>query len=216
MIATRYSNAAGDVDVWHFACDQDPGPLAAALSADEQAIADRFVAAHHRARYRTQHAMVRALLARYLGVPPAAIAFTRGARGKPAVAGLEHNLSHTDDVALLAVARGNPLGIDVERLAARLEPAELARLVLAPAEAACLERAAFLRIWCRKEACLKATGVGLLDDLTQVVVMTERVDVAGTPVHLQDLAVGPAHVAALATLYPCTPIDPAPRETFAT
>jgi 4'-phosphopantetheinyl transferase len=164
----------------------------------------------------TQHAMVRALLARYLGVPPAALAFTRGARGKPAVAGLEHNLSHTDDVALLAVARVNPLGVDVERLAARLEPAELARLVLAPAEAACLDRAAFLRIWCRKEACLKATGVGLLDDLTQVVVMAERVDVAGTTVHVQDLAVGPAHLAALATLHPCARIDPAPCETFAT
>lgn len=209
MIATRYTN--GTVDVWRFACDQDAA--GDALSPEEQAIADRFVSPVHRARYIAQHAMTRALLARYLGIAPAAIAFTRGARGKPAVAGLEHNLSHTDDIALLAVSRTIPLGVDVERYAANIDPLELARTVLAPSEAACTERRAFFRIWCRKEACLKATGVGLLDDLTSVSVIDDRVDVGGALVHVQDLAFDAEHAGALATLVPCAPIAPAPVET---
>jgi 4'-phosphopantetheinyl transferase len=212
VIATRYTN--GSIDVWWFACDQDPGALAAALSLDEQAVAARFVAPIHRARYIAQHAMVRGLLARYLGVAPAAVTFTRGSRGKPAVAGLEHNLSHTDDVALLAVSRSIALGVDIERYAANIDPLELARTVLAPLEAACTERLAFFRIWCRKEACLKATGDGLVDDLTSISVIDDRVRLSGALVHLQDLALDADHAAALATLVPCAPIDPAPVETF--
>ena len=71
-------------------------------------------------------------------------------------------------------------------------------LVLAPAEAACTDRRAFLRVWCRKEACLKATGIGLLDDLTTVSAIADRVVVAGAAVHVQDLAISDAHAAALA------------------
>ena len=212
MIARRFTN--GVVDVWWFACDQDPGALAAALSPDEQAIAAKFVRPIHRTRYTAQHAMVRGLLARYLGIAPAAVAFTRGSRGKPAVAGLEHNLSHTDDVALLAVSRSIAVGVDVERYAANIDPLELARTVLAPAEAACTERHAFFRIWCRKEACLKATGDGLVDDLTSLSVIEDRVSVGGAVVYVQDLALDVDHAAALATLVPCAPIDPAPAETF--
>ncbi len=213
MIATRHGNGA--VDVWSFACDQEPGALADALSPDELARAQRFVSPVHRARYITQHAIVRALLARYLGVAPAAIAFTRGPRGKPAVAGLAHNLSHTDDVALLAVARDVAVGVDIERFAADIDPHELARTVLAPAEAACTDRRAFLRIWCRKEACLKATGLGLLDDLTSVSVIDDRVSVGGALVHVQDLAIDADHAAALATLGPCAPLVPLETVTLA-
>ncbi len=213
MIATRHGN--GVVDVWAFACDQQPGALADTLSPDELARARRFVAPVHRARYIAQHAIVRALLARYTGLAPAAIAFTRGPHGKPAVAGVEHNLSHTDDVALLAVSRELAVGVDIERHAADIDPYELARTVLAPAEAACLERRAFLRIWCRKEACLKATGVGLLDDLTSVSVHDDRVEIAGALVYVQDLAIDADHAAALATLGPCAPLVPLETVTLA-
>jgi 4'-phosphopantetheinyl transferase len=107
-------------------------------------------------------------------------------------------MSHCDDVALVALARGFAVGIDIERTDANLDIRALGRLVLAPDEHAL----AFLRVWCRKEACLKATGVGLLDDLTTVSVAADRVDVAGELVYVQDLDVGAAHAAALATSRP--------------
>jgi len=195
---------AGVVHVWRFANDQPPDPRW--LSADEHERAARFAARGHRDAYVVQHAMVRALLARYQGLEPSAIAFERGTHGKPRVAGLRHNLAHADDVALLAVSLDVELGVDLERYDAAIDPDQLARLVLAPAEAHCVERRAFLRVWCRKEACLKATGVGLLDDLTSVAVLDDLVVLDGTSVHVQDLALDTDHAAALATLQPCEPI----------
>ena len=195
---------AGDVHVWRFANAQDPGPLAAALSADEQRIAARFATAALRDAFITQHAIVRWLLARYVDRAPAELVFARGPRGKPSTAGIEHNLAHADDLALLAVAHA-PVGVDLERYDATIDPNALASIVLAPAEAASIDRRAFMRVWCRKEAVLKLTGVGLLDDLTSVAVVADRVELAGTVAYLQDLAL-PAHAAALATSAPCAPL----------
>jgi 4'-phosphopantetheinyl transferase len=198
---------AGVVHVWRFACAQDPGPHARALSADERAIAANFVAPHHRDVYVAQHALVRALVARYVAIAPEAIAFARRARGKRYIAGgaaIEFNLAHCDDLALLAIApRELAVGIDIERLDADLDARQLGRIVLARDERfVAADRRGFLRVWCRKEACLKATGVGLLDDLAAVSVAADRVDVAGEVVHVQDLAIDGDHAAALATTAP--------------
>ncbi|HTR54271.1 MAG TPA: 4'-phosphopantetheinyl transferase superfamily protein [Kofleriaceae bacterium] len=197
---------ARDLDVWQFTFAEPPGELARVLSADEHATAARFASDAHRDAYIVQHATVRVLAARYLGIDAARVAFERGRHGKPRLrdaADLELNLSHCDDVALVAFARGIAVGVDVERVAADLDVRALGRLVLAPSETAiAADRRGFLRVWCRKEACLKATGVGLLDDLTSVSVASDRVDVAGDVVNVQDLAVGTAHAAALATSRP--------------
>lgn len=222
MIATLFANAAepwplraGVVHVWRFACRQDPGELAAALSDDERAAARRFATAELRAAYTVQHALTRGLLARYVAAEPAALRFSRGARGKPIVDGVHHNLSHAEDVALLAVTHDAPIGVDVERFAAPLDLGALIPLVLAPAEAGCTDRLAFLRVWCRKEACLKATGIGLLDDLTMVSAIADRVVVAGTPVHVQDLAISEGHAAALAIVgVDLPPVGAAPLGEF--
>jgi 4'-phosphopantetheinyl transferase len=167
VIATLYSTtgaalADGDVHVWQFSCRQDVGRYGMLLSPDERQAAARFVAATHRDAYVVQHAMVRLLLARYLDRDPSALAFARGPHGKPRIDGIEHNLSHATDVAVLAVARRVALGIDIERLDARIDPETLGRRVLASDEDA-PDLASFLRIWCRKEAVLKATGVDQAD-----------------------------------------------------
>jgi 4'-phosphopantetheinyl transferase len=223
VIATLFANTtqpwplrAGVVHVWRFACQQDPGPLAAALSSEEQHSAARFVAREHREAYVVQHAMSRGILARYANIDPQGLQFRRGPRGKPFLVGgggLELNLSHADDVALLAVARDLGLGVDLERYDSPLELAALRRIVLAPDEPA-LDRHAFLRIWCRKEACLKATGVGLVDDLTSISVAGDRVVVGSETVHVRDLIVDADHAAALATTVECAAIGPAVLEIF--
>ncbi len=201
VIATLLTNAGealdeGVVHVWRFPCVQQVDT--SVLSDAERRAAARFHAQVHRDAYAVQHAVVRHLLARYVGHDR--LDFTRGPRGKPALTGgeLEFNLSHAADVALLAVARGIAVGVDLERLDAPIEQRSLGTIVLAPDEPA-PDRAAFLRIWCRKEAALKATGVGLVDDLTAISVAADRADVAGAIVHLQDLAIGSEHAGALAT-----------------
>lgn len=205
---------AGVVHVWRFTCAQPVGDHAGWLAVDERERAARFVQDHHRDAYVTQHVMLRAIVARYVASDPAAIEFARGRHGKPYIpgSGLELNLSHTDDVAVLAVARV-AVGVDVERLDAKLDPPALARMVLAPDEhAIAVDRRGFLRVWCRKEACLKATGVGLIDDLPSVSVVNDRVDVDGHVVYVQDLALGDAHAGALATSEQVAPISPVEQE----
>ena len=103
----------------------------------------------------------------------------RGEHGKPyapALPELDVNLSHAREHVLLAFARGQPLGVDIERIDRKLALEDLARRFFAAEEADALDRiaddarlTAFLRIWTCKEAVLKATGQGLSFGLDRVV-----------------------------------------------
>jgi 4'-phosphopantetheinyl transferase len=109
--------------------------------------------------------------------------FALGPHGKPALAapwaadGLEFNLAHSEDHVLFGVARNRRLGVDVEVLRPMPEALDLARSHFTPAEARGLallpdeqRSAAFLAVWTRKEALLKATGEGITRSLGAVVV----------------------------------------------
>jgi phosphopantetheinyl transferase len=115
---------------------------------------------------------LRQVLARYLGEAAEEIALARGPHGKPALAAgperLAFNLSHSGDLALVAVSRGRELGVDVERIEpARDLVALAARAFDAEAEAAVRRAPAadraevFYELWARHEARLKCLGVGL-------------------------------------------------------
>ncbi|MET8905698.1 4'-phosphopantetheinyl transferase superfamily protein [Streptomyces sp. NPDC004538] len=127
--------------------------------------------------YAAAHAGLRRLLSRYTGQAPSQVRFTRepcpgcgASHGRPALAGspvpLHFSLSHSGGVALLGFA-AVPLGVDVERLPREetvdacekaLHPGERAELAAVPAAD---RRAVFGWLWTRKEAHLKALGVGL-------------------------------------------------------
>ncbi len=128
------------------------------------------------------------LLAAYLGRPPADVTLVDAAGGKPRLAGatrlrgavdgapsLEFNWSHSGRYALVAVARAVPLGVDIEHVRPRLRALELAQRFFAPPEAVALgaigadaRDAAFIALWCAKEAVLKARGEGLAFGLARV------------------------------------------------
>jgi len=103
----------------------------------------------------------------------------RSERGKPyapALAGIDFNLSHARDHVLLAFARHQPLGVDLERIDRRLALEDLARRFFSAAEADALDALpaaerlpAFLRLWTCKEAVLKAIGEGISFGLDRVV-----------------------------------------------
>lgn len=144
------------------------------LSAEERKRADRFRFERDRSRFVAARGMLRMLLAQSLGAEPAAIEFKYSSYGKPslagdwATAGLQFNLSHSQNLALFALAAQNPVGVDVEEIHPVPNLAELVDLVFSTAEAGELRRLpdeekekTFFRIWTRKEACLKATGVGM-------------------------------------------------------
>jgi 4'-phosphopantetheinyl transferase len=116
------------------------------------------------------------VLALYTETEPARLRFAYGPQGKPSLqsdeagdTSLRFNLAHSHDLALLAVARGREVGVDVEHVRADFASDEVAGHFFSPRETAALravpdeaERArAFFRCWTRKEAYVKARGEGL-------------------------------------------------------
>ncbi|MEM7305281.1 MAG: 4'-phosphopantetheinyl transferase superfamily protein [Planctomycetota bacterium] len=143
----------------------------AGLSSEERAKADRFHFERDRLLYSVAHAALRRVLAPYAGCAPHELRFEIDEHGRPFLTPrgeLHFSLSHSGDRALVAVARVQRVGVDVEvfralqdldRLAERnYTPAELAEL--APLEDDARVRA-FFRVWTRKEAYVKALGRGL-------------------------------------------------------
>ncbi len=116
--------------------------------------------------------LVRAWLQGALEAAPPAAPFARSARGRPLAgpshAGLDLNWSHSGEGLLVAVGRGIRVGVDLEYLRPRPRALPLARRFFTAREAWLLEamaegarEAAFVRLWCAKEAVLKAHGEGL-------------------------------------------------------
>jgi 4'-phosphopantetheinyl transferase len=152
--------------------------LAAILSRGELERADGFAFAEQRRRFVVARAFLRILLGRALGQRPDRVGIELDDRGKPRVEGpFRFNVAHSHELAVVALAHGREVGIDVERLRPLSDWSALEREVLAPAERAALaalpeERrdAAFLAIWTRKESYLKARGLGLALPPRQVLV----------------------------------------------
>jgi len=145
-----------------------------ALSADELRRAGRFHHEHDRRRWVVARGTLRIILGHHLGARPEALAFSAGPHGKPGLAGdhshsgLEFNLSHSDDLALVALSNRSPVGIDVEKVRSLDDFDDLVSRFFSRRETALflalpdLEKpAAFFNLWTRKEAWLKATGEGI-------------------------------------------------------
>lgn len=118
-------------------------------------------------------AVLRRLLSVYqAGVEPGQWQLGRSAEGRPCVLGPlpapVFNLSHTDDMLVLAFAARDQVGVDIEALDRPLEAAALARRFFSDSEFNALQalpppqqQDRFLRLWTLKEACVKANGQGL-------------------------------------------------------
>lgn len=165
----------GWVHVVRLRLDLLPGRLAALralLSPDEIVRADRYRSPRDGARFTAARGQLREVLAGYTQIPPKSITFQLSPHGKPALTGdgPAFNISHSADLAVVAVAcSGEPLGIDVEAIRTDLEFEDMARRFFAYGEVAALlalppeqRTDAFFACWTRKEAYLKARGLGLL------------------------------------------------------
>ena len=114
----------------------------------------------------------RAWLGPLLGLEPDALPLRRDPHGRPRLeppaTGCDAGWSHSGEGLVIAFGRGLVLGIDLERMRPRPRALALARRFFAHSEADWLEGIAepareqsFLRLWCAKEALLKAHGRGL-------------------------------------------------------
>jgi 4'-phosphopantetheinyl transferase len=174
----------GEVHVWRVALDQPASRvhlLSRTLSADELERADRFHFERDRDRFVAARATLRAILARYLGREPGSLAFTYGPQGKPALdrppweVELGFNLTHSEELALVAVTTGRPIGVDLEAVRPFEELKDVPRRIFSTRELAEFQSLApsqqgraFMNAWTRKEAFVKATGTGFSTDVAEV------------------------------------------------
>lgn len=142
----------------------------AALSDDERARAARLVMPDARRRFVAARAGLREILSKYTRVEAAALTFSTGDYGKPALSGMTgaplFNLAHSGDLALAAVSRA-AVGVDLEQVRPLANRAQMADLSFTDEERAALwtldeaaQVEAFFRLWTRKEAVMKAHGAG--------------------------------------------------------
>jgi 4'-phosphopantetheinyl transferase len=122
------------------------------------------------------------VLGAYLGVTPATLGYERGPGGKPRLHGdeLQFNLSHSEQLALLAVTRGLAVGVDVQAPHPAASKPWFAKRICTPRE---YERwlsdprpEHLLRLWARKEATLKARGEGSYVAVSDIDVLDDEVE----------------------------------------
>jgi 4'-phosphopantetheinyl transferase len=161
--------------VWRVYLDRDSAQYQtreSILSPDELDRARRYHFERDRRRFTVARSALRMILSEYLGSDPKHLAFNYGAHGKPSLAGensgIRFNVSHSGELAVIAVARDRELGVDVECLRSSAWVEQIPERFFSPREVKVLRslprellQDAFFACWTRKEAYIKARGGGL-------------------------------------------------------
>ncbi len=134
---------------------------------------------------------LRRVLSIYLDVTPSTIPISTTPSGKPEVgraSNVKFNVSHSEDLGLIAVSRGAEVGVDVQPHDPDRPIMDIAKRFFTPREYEHLcsrssddSVSAFYSFWSRKEALVKAVGSSLGSSLTGL-------DVLGNGWIMADLA----------------------------
>jgi 4'-phosphopantetheinyl transferase len=212
--------APGEVHAW-FATLAELRSRMAALEAlldpVEQERAERFRFDHDRERFVLGHGWLRELLGDYLQRDGSLIRMARGPYGKPYLErkDLRFNFSDTKDAIAIAFTTGTEVGADVETLTRAVDHAAVSGHYFTEAETEAIAAAGtdakrrFLEFWTRKEAVLKASGVGIMEDLRALRVDRPRNAVliahevfqqmAAPEYHVRTYHIGEGHILSLAS-----------------
>jgi 4'-phosphopantetheinyl transferase len=229
----RESIGPGEVHLWAWALPRQAGAGGAGeadainlpahieiLDQQDRERMQRFYFEPDRARFAVAHANLRRILGAYLHQPAAGLRFYANSFGKPELSAgdsrtsLHFSLSHSRSIAVLAVTKEEPVGVDVEDVKP-IEP-EVADSHFSPRERSQLHQLqgdawlrGFYRCWTRKEAILKAEGVGLsrpLDSFDVSLLPDEPAQLVGTrrdfsyPWRVHDLLPSAGTIGSVATV----------------
>jgi 4'-phosphopantetheinyl transferase len=179
---SSFSLADNEVHVWRVPLEQSASKIksfAEILSPEEQGRAANFYFDRDCRRFTVSHAMLRMILGQYLSLRPEQIQFETNSFGKPFVSAkvnpnqVRFNLSHSNELALLAFTQHREVGIDLEFVRPIPEAQQIAEKTFAEGENAAIQTLpealrtrAFFNCWTRKEAYIKALGNGLSTPLS--------------------------------------------------
>ncbi len=219
---------SGTLHLWRVSLADPEGLVErfyALLSDDERACADRFRFADDRRCFVISHGALRVILGYYTGRDPTRLRFDRGPHGKPALRsghGPHFNLAHSGDLALLALSPDHEVGVDVEQWRAVADYDSIAARFFSPAEQdvlrglpASARARAFLIGWTRKEAVMKALGLGVAQSPESIEVSLEEgravvLRIAGRPAvqwTMITFAPAPGFIGALAIQAPSSALS---------
>ena len=168
--------AANELHVWRACLNPSPAiheQFKRTLNPDEVARSEKFSVPHARERYVAARGILRQLLGGYLDLEPAKVEFVYGPQGKPRLSrahdsDIFFNVSHSQTLGLFAFAKGQEVGVDVEEVRTDFKGMEIANRFFSDEEAAALSNLppklaeeGFFNCWTKKEAYVKAVGVGM-------------------------------------------------------
>ncbi len=195
------------VHIWRAALDEAGWPDPGRLPPPERERAASFLREEPGRRWVAARWALRRVLENYLEEPAAEIALELGDNGKPRLRngdGIEFNLSHSNGLALVAVAAGREVGVDVELIEPGRDLVALAERALDPDDVAAVRDASdaerptvFYAAWTRHEARLKCLGTGLGASLQSTPSEGENRRLAGNTV-VENVDVAPGYAAAVA------------------
>ena len=144
------------------------------LPAEELDRLGKFRFTEHRKRYLVGRALLRTTLAKYVGIGPDLITFSRGSHGRPFLPQSQHSgnlqfsLSYTDGLVAVAMISDKQIGSDIEHTGRQIDCLDIAHSYFTREEYQELKslseprrRIRFFEFWTQKEAYVKARGLGL-------------------------------------------------------
>ena len=158
------------IDIWQYSLHSTFLQASSLLNENERARANRYHFERHQRRFTIARTMLRIILSKYVNASPQQLIFSENEYGKPYLTNypeVHFNLSHSQELALLAVGYKQPLGIDLEFFSDR-PFAGIGKIMFSEKEITAfqavphyLQTLAFFHIWAQKEALIKACGLGL-------------------------------------------------------
>ena len=171
------SKIGEDAHIWSANLDQSSfviQSLSSLLSSDESERSEQFIFVKDRNRFSVRRGLLRVLLSHYTGIKPDDIQFSYGQNGKPAIPemlnknDIRFSLSYSKKFCLFAITRCREIGVDIEFNGGSFDYDQVINNFFTEKEISsvyCQNRKqrenAFLKLWTKKEALIKALGIGL-------------------------------------------------------
>jgi len=201
-------------------------PFRTLLNEEELERASKFFKPNDAESFILCRGLLRKILGTVLDTEPSAITFERNGHGKPFLkdTDIEFNVSHSRDRLLVAVTTGRAIGVDIEFRRSGINMDAIADRWFAPEEREFFQglekpEEAFFDIWAKKEAYVKALGIGIFKELNSFAVplgdepgfpsigIYDAKGVKNGEWFFQTLEIDPAYAAALVSKAPAVPVQ---------